>query len=59
MRTYTFVMNMTIDPYMFTDSESKNCTDLAAWAENAYISGWSYYEGCFGEMDKAAVSLLR
>ncbi|MDE6787899.1 MAG: hypothetical protein K2J47_01075 [Ruminococcus sp.] len=52
MRTYIFVMNATINPYMFTDSESKNSVDLAAWAENAYLSGWSYYEGCFGEMDK-------
>ncbi len=52
MRTYTFVMNATIDPYMFSDVSTKNCADLAAWAENAYLSGWSYYEGCFGEMDK-------
>lgn len=52
MRTYTFVMNATINPYMFSDFSTKNCADLAAWAENAYLSGWSYYEGCFGEMDK-------
>ena len=52
MRTYTFVMNATIDPYMFSDVSTKNCADLAAWADNAYLSGWSYYEGCFGEMDK-------
>ncbi len=52
MRTYTFVMNATINPYMFSDVSTKNCADLAAWAENAYLSGWSYYEGCFGEMDK-------
>lgn len=52
MRTYTFVMNTTIDPHMFTDSGTKNCVDLAAWAENAYRSGWGFQEGCFGEMDK-------
>ena len=52
MRTYTFVMNATIDPYMFTDSESKNSADLAAWAENAYLSGWGFREGSFGEMDE-------
>ncbi len=52
MRTYTFVMNATINPYMFSNVSTKNCADLAAWAENAYLSGWSYYEGCFGEMDK-------
>lgn len=52
MRTYTFVMNTTIDPYMFTDSSTKNCADLAAWAENAYKSGWGFQEGCFGEIDE-------
>ncbi len=52
MRTYTFVMNTTIDPYMFTDSGTKNSADLAAWAENAYISGWGYQDGSYGEMDK-------
>lgn len=52
MRTYTFVINVTIDPHMFTDSGTKNCADLAAWAENAYLSGWGFQEGCFGEMDE-------
>lgn len=52
MRTYTFVMNTTIDPHMFTDSGTKNSADLAAWAENAYTSGWGFQEGCFGEMDE-------
>lgn len=52
MRTYIFVMNATIDPYMFSDVNTKNCVDLAAWAENAYHSGWGFQEGCFGEMDK-------
>lgn len=51
MRTYTFVMNTTIDSHMFTDSESKNSADLAAWAENAYKSGWGFQEGGFGEID--------
>ena len=52
MRTYTFVINVTIDPHMFTDSGTKNCADLAAWAENAYQSGWGFQEGCFGEIDE-------
>ena len=52
MRTYTFVMNATIDPYMFSDESTKNCADLAAWAENSYRSGWGFQEGCFGEMDE-------
>ena len=40
VRTYTFVMNSTLNSYMFNDAGSKNCSDLAAWADNAYISGW-------------------
>ena len=39
MKSYTWVMNATINGYMFADSKSKNAADLAAWAENAYISG--------------------
>ena len=42
MRTYTWVMNSTINGYMFSDESTKNCADLAAWAENAYISGWGF-----------------
>ena len=51
MRTYTFVMNTTINGYMFSDESTKNCADLAAWAENAYKSGWGFQEGGFGEID--------
>ena len=49
MRTYIFVMNSTINEYMFTDASTKKATDLAAWAENAYLSEWQYAENCFGE----------
>jgi hypothetical protein len=49
MRTYVFVMNSTINEYMFTDVSTKNATDLAAWAENAYLSEWQYADNCFGE----------
>lgn len=52
MRTYTWVMNSTINEYMFTDSTTKNCTDMAAWAENAYISGWGYMNGFIGERNE-------
>lgn len=38
-RTYTLVMNSTINEYMFTDSSTKNAADLAAWCMNAYESG--------------------
>lgn len=53
MRTYTFVMNSTMNQYMFADSKSKNATDLAAWAENAYLSGWGYKDCTFGERDES------
>ncbi len=52
MRSYVMVMNATINEYMFTDSGTKNCADLAAWARNAYVSCWGFQENCFGEMDK-------
>ena len=52
VRTYTFVMNSTLNSYMFNDAGSKNCLDLAAWAENAFISGWGYKGGAAGERDE-------
>lgn len=53
MRSYTWVMNSTINEYMFTDSTTKNCSDLAAWADNAYISGWGYMNGFIGERNES------
>lgn len=53
MRTYTWVMNSTINGYMFSDESTKNCADLAAWAENAYISGWGYMNGFIGERNES------
>lgn len=53
MRSYTWVMNSTINEYMFTDSTTKNCSDLAAWAENAYISGCGYKSGFIGERNES------
>ena len=50
MRSYVMVMNATINEYMFTDSGTKNCADMAAWARNAYVSGWGFQENCYGEM---------
>ncbi|WP_455530597.1 hypothetical protein [Ruminococcus sp.] len=49
MRTYIFVMNSTINEYMFRDSGSKNAADLAAWCRNACESCWSYADYCIGE----------
>lgn len=48
-RTYTLVMNSTINEYMFTNSSTKNAADLAAWCRNAYESGWGYADNSFGE----------
>ena len=53
VRTYTFVMNSTINSYMFNDTGTKNGADLAAWADNAYISGWGYMNGFIGERNEA------
>ena len=53
MKSYTWVMNATINGYMFADSKNKNATDLAVWAENAYISGWGYKDGAFGDRDES------
>lgn len=52
MRSYVMVMNATINEYMFTDSGTKNCADMAAWARNAYVSGWGFQENCYGEIDE-------
>ncbi|WP_418821624.1 hypothetical protein [Ruminococcus sp.] len=52
MLSYTWVMNSTINEYMFTDTSTKNCVDLAAWADNAFISGWGYKSGAAGERDE-------
>lgn len=49
VRTYTFVMNCTMNPYMFTDNTTKNASDLAAWADNAFIAGWGYMPGFIGD----------
>lgn len=49
LRTYTGLMNLTINPYMFEDETTKTCGDLERWADNAYISGWGYKAGYIGE----------
>ena len=38
--TYLFVKNATIDPYLFSNAETKNSTDLADWCRNAYEADW-------------------
>ena len=49
INTYIFVMNSTINEYMFTDRYSKNSADLAAWCRNAVVSGWGFDDYCIGE----------
>lgn len=51
LKTYTWVMNTTINPYMFSASTTKNSADMAAWAKNAYVSGWGYKDGSYGNRD--------
>ena len=52
MHVYTLTMNAHINEYMFSDEDTKNAADLAAWADNAYISGWKYRKDCYGEKIK-------
>ena len=52
MHVYTLTMNAHINEYMFSDTETKNAADLAAWADNAFISGWKYRKNCYGEKIK-------
>ena len=51
MHVYTLTMNAHINEYMFSDEDTKNAADLAAWADNAFISGWKYKKDCYGEKD--------
>lgn len=51
MRSYVMVLHATINPYLFSDSAVKNAHDLAAWARNAYTSGWGFAPGAIGEMN--------
>ena len=52
MHVYTLTMNAHINEYLFSDEDTKNSSDLAAWADNAYISGWKYRKDCYGEKIK-------
>ena len=53
MKSYTWIMNVTINSYMFENPEIKNSTDLSAWVENAYISGWGYEENAVGKLSES------
>lgn len=49
LHNYTYIMNTTVNPYMFSDTSTKNAADLAAWGFNAYESGWGYKAGFIGQ----------
>ena len=40
MRSYSVIVNVSIDPYLFINLDIKNNIDLSVWAENAYKTQW-------------------
>ena len=50
MRSYALISHVVINPYMFTDSQTKNATDLVIWARQAYENGWGYVYGTYGNI---------
>ena len=50
-KLYMLIMNTNINEYMFTDAAKKNSDDLAAWAVNAYSTGWEYKDNYFGNIN--------
>ena len=50
MRSYALISHVVINPYMFTDTQTKNSTDLVIWARQAYENGWGYVYGTYGNI---------
>ena len=50
MRSYALISHVVINPYMFTDAQTKNSTDLVIWAKQAYENGWGYVYGTYGNI---------
>ena len=50
MRSYALISHVIINPYMFTDTQTKNATDLVIWARQAYENGWGYVYGTYGNI---------
>ena len=50
MRSYALINHVIINPYMFTDAQTKNATDLVIWAKQAYGNGWGYVYGTYGNV---------
>ena len=50
MRSYALISHVIINPYMFTDAQTKNSIDLVIWARQAYENGWGYVYGTYGNI---------
>jgi len=50
MRSYALISHIIINPYMFTDAQTKNSIDLVIWARQAYENGWGYVYGTYGNI---------
>ena len=50
MRSYALISHVVINPYMFTDAQTKNAADLVIWAKQAYENGWGYVYGTYGNI---------
>lgn len=50
MRSYALISHVVINPYMFTDSQTKNSADLVMWAKQAQENGWGYVYGTYGNV---------
>ncbi len=50
MRSYALISHVVINPYMFTDAQTKNAADLVIWARQAYENGWGYVYGTYGNI---------
>ncbi len=50
MRSYALISHVVINPYMFTDAQTKNSTDLVIWAKQAYENSWGYVYGTYGNI---------
>ncbi len=50
MRSYALISHVVINPYMFTDAQTKNAADLVIWARQAFENGWGYVYGTYGNI---------
>ncbi len=50
MRSYALISHVVINPYIFTDAQTKNAANLVIWARQAYENGWGYVYGTYGNI---------